>query len=113
MAEAPLPKTMKQWTTALDGVDKLALGEAPVPEPGEGEVLVRIEAVSLNYRDVEGASSFLRLLGCVSLPFRCVSFAPLPLRRLFRVSLRVFCPCCVSLRLCPSCVSLASWISPP
>ncbi|ODA75802.1 hypothetical protein RJ55_08674 [Drechmeria coniospora] len=48
-----VPSKTKQWTTAFDGVDKLQLGEADVPEPKAGEVLVRIEAVSLNYRDVE------------------------------------------------------------
>ncbi|TQV94327.1 hypothetical protein V2A60_002637 [Cordyceps javanica] len=43
----------KQWTTAMDGVDKLKLAEADLPTPGDGEVLVRIHTVSLNYRDVE------------------------------------------------------------
>jgi NADPH:quinone reductase-like Zn-dependent oxidoreductase len=41
-----------------DGV-KLIMTDAPVPEPGLGEVRVRIEAVSLNYRDLlvlDGAS---------------------------------------------------------
>jgi NADPH:quinone reductase-like Zn-dependent oxidoreductase len=34
------------------GIDSLKLVERPVPEPGLGEVLVRIRAVTLNYRDV-------------------------------------------------------------
>ena len=51
--------TMAQWETAQDGLDKLILREGvPVPEPGEGEVLVRIKAVSLNYRDTEGETLF-------------------------------------------------------
>ncbi|KAM5343186.1 hypothetical protein ACJ41O_014152 [Fusarium nematophilum] len=50
---APLPKTNKQWTTGQDGLDKLQLGEGEVPAPKEGEVLVKIHAVSLNYRDTE------------------------------------------------------------
>ncbi|KAH7320788.1 hypothetical protein B0I35DRAFT_407831 [Stachybotrys elegans] len=44
---------MKQWITALDGLDKLQFGEAERPSPKDGEVLVKIEAVSLNYRDTE------------------------------------------------------------
>lgn len=34
------------------GIDALRLQERPVPEPGPGQVLVRITAVSLNYRDL-------------------------------------------------------------
>lgn len=51
------PDKMKQWTTGLDGIDKLQMEEADVPSPGEGEVLVKIHAVSLNYRDKEGESA--------------------------------------------------------
>jgi NADPH:quinone reductase-like Zn-dependent oxidoreductase len=34
------------------GIASLTLGEAPVPTPGRGQVLVRIRATSLNYRDL-------------------------------------------------------------
>jgi len=34
------------------GPEVLRLGEVPTPEPGPGEVLVRVEACSLNYHDV-------------------------------------------------------------
>ena len=34
------------------GIEALRLVEKPVPSPGERDVLVRIRAVSLNYRDL-------------------------------------------------------------
>lgn len=37
--------------TGTDGLASLKLVRVPQPKPGPGEVLVRIEAVSLNYRD--------------------------------------------------------------
>uniref|UniRef100_A0A0B7KLT5 Enoyl reductase (ER) domain-containing protein n=1 Tax=Bionectria ochroleuca TaxID=29856 RepID=A0A0B7KLT5_BIOOC len=43
----------RQWTTKQDGLDNLELGETAIPEPKDGEVLVKIKAVSLNYRDTE------------------------------------------------------------
>jgi NADPH:quinone reductase-like Zn-dependent oxidoreductase len=43
---------MKAYTTLGDGVDKLRREERPVPEPKEDEVLVKIRAASLNYRDL-------------------------------------------------------------
>ena len=46
---------MKQWITNQDGLEKVKLVEAPMPEdPKEGEVLVKINSVSLNFRDTEG-----------------------------------------------------------
>ncbi|KAJ5225241.1 Polyketide synthase enoylreductase [Penicillium chermesinum] len=46
--------TMKQWV--VQGKDKdfdgLSLQEAPIPKVGEYEVLVKLEAASLNYRDL-------------------------------------------------------------
>lgn len=45
---------MKQWTTDLSGLAGLKQKTIPLPEPQEGEVLVKISAVSLNFRDVEG-----------------------------------------------------------
>ncbi|KAI9665513.1 MAG: hypothetical protein M1831_001655 [Alyxoria varia] len=49
-----LPQTMKQWTVqGLSGLDELKFhSDAPVPSPGDHEVLVKIESVSLNYRDL-------------------------------------------------------------
>jgi NADPH:quinone reductase-like Zn-dependent oxidoreductase len=34
------------------GIDSLKLSERPTPKPGPGEVLVRVRATSLNYRDL-------------------------------------------------------------
>lgn len=44
--------TMKRWELTDFGRANLRIAEAPVPVPGHGEVLVRIAAVALNYRDL-------------------------------------------------------------
>lgn len=44
----------RQWKTRQDGLDKVFQTTSPVPQPGDGQVLVRIKTVSLNYRDTEG-----------------------------------------------------------
>ena len=38
--------------TALTGPDALRLVELPEPKPARGQVLVRVHATSLNYRDL-------------------------------------------------------------
>ncbi len=43
--------TMKRWEMAGFGRENLRLGDVAVPEPRVGEALVKVEAVSLNYRD--------------------------------------------------------------
>jgi NADPH:quinone reductase-like Zn-dependent oxidoreductase len=48
---------MRVWQLPAFGLSNLELAERPVPTPGRSEVLVRVAAVSLNYRDklvVEG-----------------------------------------------------------
>jgi NADPH:quinone reductase-like Zn-dependent oxidoreductase len=44
---------MRAWRlpAGSDGFDKLTLEELPDPTPGPGEVLIRIRACSINYRD--------------------------------------------------------------
>lgn len=46
---------MRATSAYLDGsfgLDRITVGEREVPEPGEGEVLVRVRKASLNYRDL-------------------------------------------------------------
>ena len=52
--EEDLPEKQKQWISNQDGIEKLKQEEVDVPKPKEGEVLVKVNAVSLNYRDTEG-----------------------------------------------------------
>ena len=45
---------MRSWTIARPGgIEGLELVERPVPVPGPGEVLVKMRAASLNYRDLQ------------------------------------------------------------
>ena len=46
-----MTQMMKQWQMNGIGRDRLELGRASIPTPGPGEVLVKVAAVSLNYRD--------------------------------------------------------------
>ncbi|KAK5659143.1 hypothetical protein OQA88_1233 [Cercophora sp. LCS_1] len=48
------PKSQKQWLVrgSQKGFDELVLQDSGVPEVGENEVLVKMEAASLNYRDL-------------------------------------------------------------
>ena len=48
-----LPTTIKQWETSQDGFDNLKQTSVALPTPGPNEVLVKISAVSINYRDTE------------------------------------------------------------
>lgn len=47
-----MSETMKRWEIPAYGVDKLALNTVARPTPKAGEILVEVEAVSLNYRDL-------------------------------------------------------------
>lgn len=48
-----IPKTMTAWRqNAYGGPESLTRAEVPVPQPGEGEVLIKIGATSLNGADV-------------------------------------------------------------
>ena len=43
---------MKIFTTLGDGIDSLRISEVSIPEPKADEVLVKMTAFSLNYRDL-------------------------------------------------------------
>jgi NADPH:quinone reductase-like Zn-dependent oxidoreductase len=43
---------MKVWQISSFGVEKLEFTDRPTPEPGPGQVLVKIHAISLNFRDL-------------------------------------------------------------
>jgi NADPH:quinone reductase-like Zn-dependent oxidoreductase len=43
---------VKVWQISAFGIDRLELTDRPQSRPGPGEVLVRVHAVSLNYRDL-------------------------------------------------------------
>jgi NADPH:quinone reductase-like Zn-dependent oxidoreductase len=45
-------RTMGQWVLREAGAQHLRLEETAVPTPGTGEIVVRVAAVSLNYRDL-------------------------------------------------------------
>jgi NADPH:quinone reductase-like Zn-dependent oxidoreductase len=47
---------MRAWSLSAPGLEHLSMEERRDPTPGRGEVLVRIKAASLNYRDLMIAS---------------------------------------------------------
>lgn len=52
-----MKSSMNRWEISSPGLEQLTLREVSMPMPGRGEILVKVEAVSLNYRDsviVEG-----------------------------------------------------------
>jgi NADPH:quinone reductase-like Zn-dependent oxidoreductase len=42
----------KQWAIPAFGIDKLALNGTEIPEPRPGEIVMKVHACSLNYRDL-------------------------------------------------------------
>ena len=47
-----MSRLMQKWVVAQPGMQHLRMEEAPLPVPAANEVLVRVSAVSLNYRDL-------------------------------------------------------------
>lgn len=54
LEDSAIPESMRAWrVTALgEPADALSLDDVPVPQPGPGEVLVRVAAVAANFPDV-------------------------------------------------------------
>ncbi|MFZ4875572.1 zinc-dependent alcohol dehydrogenase family protein [Janthinobacterium sp. Mn2066] len=52
-----LPLSTERWELAAYGFDQLALREVPLPAPQAGQIVIEMEAVSLNYRDAEVADN--------------------------------------------------------
>jgi len=44
-------ETMRQWQMSGIGRANLRLAQVPIPEPKDGEILIKVGAASLNYRD--------------------------------------------------------------
>jgi NADPH:quinone reductase-like Zn-dependent oxidoreductase len=61
------PKTMRVLEATDFSIDALKLAERPVPKPRRGEILVRIKAASLNYRDL--AILAQKYLATLALPY--------------------------------------------
>ncbi|CAM2157310.1 Alcohol dehydrogenase [Pararobbsia alpina] len=57
--------TMRRWALPSLGLGNLSIQSVDMPQPGIGELLVAVEAVSLNYRDAEVAEHGMG----VALPF--------------------------------------------
>lgn len=58
----------RQWQSSLDGISNLALTTTTIPFPSAGEVLVKINSVSLNYKDGETISGLFNHHSAVSIP---------------------------------------------
>jgi NADPH:quinone reductase-like Zn-dependent oxidoreductase len=52
-----MDNTVKRWEIPSLGIHKLALRDVPRPVPKAGEIVVEVDAVSLNYRDAEVADN--------------------------------------------------------
>lgn len=48
-----MSEAMKRWEISSFGLDNLNMVTVPRPRPKAGEILVKVEAVSLNYRDTQ------------------------------------------------------------
>ncbi len=46
------PGSLQRWQLTDFGLEHLVRSTAPLPVPGPGQILVRVEAASLNYRDL-------------------------------------------------------------
>jgi NADPH:quinone reductase-like Zn-dependent oxidoreductase len=63
----PLPATMRAVEAQDLSIDALKVVERPVPQPRRGEILIRVRAASLNYRDL--AVLVQKYMPSLALPF--------------------------------------------
>ena len=67
MSSTTTNNNLRHWQLTADGLQHLSLGESPIPQPGPRQILVRVEAASLNYRDLMLAEG--RYLKAASHPY--------------------------------------------
>ncbi|WP_049571440.1 zinc-dependent alcohol dehydrogenase family protein [Nonomuraea sp. SBT364] len=60
---------MKYWTMSAVGRANLELAEGPIPTPGPGQILVKVAAVALNFRDRLAIDDGLTMIFPESGPF--------------------------------------------
>ncbi len=53
LSAAPLPAAHLQWELTGAGLESLSLQERPVPQPGPGELLVRVDACGICFSDIK------------------------------------------------------------
>ena len=53
MSTFAVPETHRCWELTGAGLENLALVERPVPQPGPGELLVRIDACGICFSDIK------------------------------------------------------------
>jgi NADPH:quinone reductase-like Zn-dependent oxidoreductase len=58
----------RQWQSAMDGIENLKCVSVAVPMPGPGEILVKINSVSLNFKDGEVLNGQFKHHKAISLP---------------------------------------------
>jgi NADPH:quinone reductase-like Zn-dependent oxidoreductase len=53
-------RSTRQWQSSLDGIDNLRFEISTVPPPSPSQILVRVRAVALNYKDGEVVEGLMK-----------------------------------------------------